>query len=515
MAFGQTKLSGEKHTGDSNMKMVRSLLLGSAASIVAVAGASAADLPVKAKPVEYVKVCNLYGAGFYYIPGTEICLKMGGYVRYQVFENSGNGYSFGPFYTSGYNSRLNTQSTDLGFRTRVTMTTDTRQQTEYGTLRTFAMLGYQHDSNGSASTTAGGTSPTLYATRGFMQLAGFTFGKSISFYDIYSNPGTSYNGLVSSDSGDIGVMLAAYTAQFGNGLSATISLEDPRRMGVVNSILQSSTGVATPFLMVGSTADNDSNRWPDLVGVLRVDQAWGSAQAMVALHEIGGGYYGTTLTGSMVNGHPDDKLGWAVGGGAIVNTDFISKGDKFWLQVNYTQGAASYMDMASSAKGNQFYFTSGNSLGWGLATDAIFGGVGSSIELTTVWGLNVAYDHMWNRQWKSDVYGGYLNYSYTDTAKSYIAASICGANAYAGAITKMSNCNPDWSYWYIGSRTQFNITPTFYVGLDVMYRRLETGFAGTAIYTAAAGTPRPSGVYKIEDQEAVSVTFRVQRDIQP
>ena len=62
------------------MKMVKSLLLGSAAGLVAVAGAQAADLPVKAKPVEYVKICSAYGAGFYYIPGTDICLRVGGAV---------------------------------------------------------------------------------------------------------------------------------------------------------------------------------------------------------------------------------------------------------------------------------------------------------------------------------------------------------------------------------------------------------------------------------------------------
>ena len=70
-----------------NMKMVKSLLLGSAAGLVAVAGAQAADLPVKAKAVEYVKVCSLYGAGFYYIPGTDTCIKIGGYVRYEAYHN--------------------------------------------------------------------------------------------------------------------------------------------------------------------------------------------------------------------------------------------------------------------------------------------------------------------------------------------------------------------------------------------------------------------------------------------
>ena len=67
------------------MKMVKSLLLGTAAGLVAVAGAQAADMPVKAKPVLYVKICSLYGDGFYYIPGTDICLKLGGYVRAQYY----------------------------------------------------------------------------------------------------------------------------------------------------------------------------------------------------------------------------------------------------------------------------------------------------------------------------------------------------------------------------------------------------------------------------------------------
>ncbi len=58
------------------MKMVKSLLLGSAAGLAAIAGAQAADLPVKAKPVEYVKICSLYGAGFYYIPGTDTCIRI-------------------------------------------------------------------------------------------------------------------------------------------------------------------------------------------------------------------------------------------------------------------------------------------------------------------------------------------------------------------------------------------------------------------------------------------------------
>jgi Porin subfamily len=63
------------------MRKIKSLPLGIAAAVAAVAGAQAADMPVKAKPVQYVKICNLYGDGFYYIPGTDTCLKLGGYMR--------------------------------------------------------------------------------------------------------------------------------------------------------------------------------------------------------------------------------------------------------------------------------------------------------------------------------------------------------------------------------------------------------------------------------------------------
>ncbi len=144
------------------MKMVKSLLLGSAAGLVAVAGAQAADLPVKAKPVQYVKICSLYGAGFYYIPGTDYCLKVGGWGR--VYDAWGvNGNSTNGALATGQNSTRSTQN--LAPKVRGYITTDVRNQTEYGTLRLYLDVGF---SSGGASTdvgsgniTAPGTIPTL------------------------------------------------------------------------------------------------------------------------------------------------------------------------------------------------------------------------------------------------------------------------------------------------------------------------------------------------------------------
>ena len=79
------------------MTAMKSLLLSSASVLMAF-GAQAADLPVKAKPVEYVKICSLYGEGFYYIPGTDICLKIGGYVRADYRWNATGGGQ--PHYTA-------------------------------------------------------------------------------------------------------------------------------------------------------------------------------------------------------------------------------------------------------------------------------------------------------------------------------------------------------------------------------------------------------------------------------
>src|ERR1051325_1662614 len=114
------------------MKMVKSLLLGSAAGRVAVAGAQAADLPVKAKPVEYVKVCSIYGAGFYYIPGTDTCLKGGGYGRMDVGTFAGGSHS--P-YVNGVNGRDTRETSWYQSRVRGILSWDARTQTEYGTLR--------------------------------------------------------------------------------------------------------------------------------------------------------------------------------------------------------------------------------------------------------------------------------------------------------------------------------------------------------------------------------------------
>jgi len=524
------------------MKMVKSLLLGTAAGLVAVAGAQAADMPVKAAPVQYVKICSLYGDGFYYIPGTDICLKIGGYVRGEYFYNYGSSGTNGPMAgASGMKDRFDGH--DFLMRTRAYAWFDSRQQTEYGTLRSYLQIGVNYDSPNVTST-------SFNANRAFIQFAGFTVGTAQSFYDFYSSPASSFFGPPSSDTGDGGLKVFAYTAQYGNGFSATFSFEEPRVIGtaplnggVVN------TQLGNPLL--GTTFDTDKAkiRFPDIVQNWRIDQAWGSAQIMGAIHDVSGGYYangsgaagatplGTcvtavtgaaaigTITGSEICGHPADKVGWAVGAGSKFN---FQGGDYFQWQVNYAQGASRFVANTQPNAFGGFNQWNGQSLGFGLATDAVFSSFTGDVQLTTSYGVNAAYDHLWQPNFRTSVYGWWITQRYSNAANASLCAAqtnaAAGAVAFAGGLatgilpgtSNVALCNNNWNQWGFGSRTQYNFTPWFYVGFDVIYSKLETASNGAIVtYTQATGTAKPTAIYGLTDQDNYGLRIRVHRDIVP
>src|SRR6185437_11414066 len=329
-----------------NMKMVKSLLLGSAAGLVAVAGAQAADLPVKAKPVQYVKICSLYGAGFYYIPGTDTCLKVGGWVRQYIGVNANGNLTNGALGSLNTNTRGSNNG--WNWKARGYITADARTQTEFGTLRGYISVG--------ASTQGQAGNSAFNSNRAFIQLAGFTFGVAQSFYDLYPAPALSYfGGMInpSSDTGDGGQTVTAYTAQFGNGFSATLSLEAPRTTTVFNAVPGFVGGGAGGFLSSsgasGALTQSSGNvRYPDIVGNLRMDASWGAAQIMGGIHDVVPGYYGTainsTTAATTATGNPAFATGFFVGAGAKINFPSIGPGDYFSFQVNYTQGALGYLD---------------------------------------------------------------------------------------------------------------------------------------------------------------------------
>src|SRR6266567_8706091 len=123
------------------MRIANSLLLGTVTGFIAVSGAQAADLPLKAKPVAYVKICTLYGDGYYYIPGSDTCIKLGGYVLLDVAWNASGGRTAAYSGTQGAQDRTVSQ---MSSRARANIGIDTRTQTQYGTLRTLTSLHFQN-----------------------------------------------------------------------------------------------------------------------------------------------------------------------------------------------------------------------------------------------------------------------------------------------------------------------------------------------------------------------------------
>jgi porin-like protein len=532
------------------MRMVKSLLLGSAAGLVAVAGAQAADLPVKAKPVQYVKICSLYGVGFYYIPGTDMCLKIGGWVRAEMAYGV-NGQSVGTY----SNGVLNNRSTNNNWwRIRGYITADARNQTEYGTLRSYIAVGLSTNTLG-----VDGASNQFDANRAFIQWAGFTFGRAASFYDFYSGAAVSYFGFFpQSDTGDGGKEVMAYTAQFGNGFSASLSAEVRRTTNIIgqNAGGTSPTAGAVPTfgaagsLIAGAMTPGGfaatgygGNQYPDFIANLRVDQAWGSAQIMGGVHQVNGLYYAGpqpapagaagTLAASFGPegfGHPSDAWGWLVGAGLKWNFPMIGAGDYFYSQVNYTQGALRYL--FQNPNGNWYLQENQGSAAYGVLSDGVYGGTnfagagtGTDIQLTTAWGINAAYEHFWSPRWRTSIHGGYYAVSYNSQANA-ILCSVQGFGNGTGIgnlAVATAGCDNNWSTWWIGTRTQWNVTKDFYMGLDVAYTKIQSGstFNGLTANAPqiAANQMLPGGTNNyqrpVDDQDNWQVRFRVHRDFYP
>ncbi|MCZ7482628.1 porin [Rhizobium rhizogenes] len=149
---------------------IKSLLIGSAAALAAVSGAQAADAIVAAEPepMEYVRVCDAFGTGFFYIPGTETCLKFSGYIRFQT--NVG---------------RDAASPSDWDSTTRAQFNIDTRTDTDLGALRGYIGLRGNADSGvgGATAGTSGNLGSGVFVDQAFIQLGGLTVGKVYSWWD--------------------------------------------------------------------------------------------------------------------------------------------------------------------------------------------------------------------------------------------------------------------------------------------------------------------------------------------
>jgi hypothetical protein len=531
---------------ETSRRAARSLALGSAATLLAISVSAAADLPVKAKAVQYVKICSAYGVGYYYMPGTDTCIKISGYVRADANINGGN-YNK-PGWDQG--NAEGTQSRDRDYfttRVRTELQVDTRTVSEYGVVRTYINPRFQFDTGAVPET---GVITLDYA---FVQFAGFTLGKAVSNFQTPwgssgGNSSTSY--FLGGYDNINGITQLAYTWQFGNGVSAQVGVEDTRVINRAQLLNASQTYASGLTISAGGTTVASSNAaaiaalsqgvWtnsyggsvaPDLVGNVRIDQTAFTFQISGALHAVDANYYsagfpaasGTTVVET--SGHPDTKVGGAVLAGLQLKNLPTGPGDKFSLDATWSKGATKYV--IGGVTGNNFdIFGPGSSALGGYQTfavaqmfDAVYG-TGSQLELTTAWGVRATFVHNWSPNWETGVFGSYSKVDYNTNASLGICAAqaraVAGLVNAAGVAASQGNgysCNPDFAIFQIGTQTAWTPVKNLTFRVEAMYSRIDQNYTGSLLNVPAQvmGAFKPAGNYDYKDQGVISGTVGVRR----
>jgi hypothetical protein len=515
------------------MKMVKSLILGSAAGLIAMSGAQAADLPVKAKAVEYVRICSLYGAGFFYIPGTDTCIKLGGYLR---VDTTFNGTTYGGPAWSGDLGQGNRYRDYFVSRSRMALTVDTRTATEYGVVRTFGQGDFQFDNFGNgtknpAVLTAPGVNSSLLSGAGggyvavemvFIQFAGFTFGKSASAYATpwHGYPGNNNSYLMGGHDTVTGVNNIQYTAQFGNGVSATVGLDDPQ---VFNRTAVLNLGVAASAIGAGANAYAGVHA-PDIVGNIRVDQAWGLFQISGMAHLVNASYNilgagGVPTALSEISGHPEDKWGGAVMAALQIKNLPTGAGDDLKIDVSYAHGATKAVVSTSGGSPNFAMFGSTGiaggyqSIGFGQTADGVYlPGFTDGIKLVDAWGIRGAFNHNWDPYWSTSLWGSYGSVRYGGSVLDITSAKGAWCAVYTGVKLVSANysCNPDYNFAQVGVVTRWTPVKNLTFSAEVGAFFLDQKMTGSAVLTPTA--PKPTAVYEFRDQSTVFLNVRAQRN---
>jgi hypothetical protein len=286
---------------------------------------------------------------------------------------------------------------------------------------------------------------------------------------------------------DAGINNIQYTWQFGNGVSASVGIDQQElsdRVGVINGV-----PAATSF---GSYTDAyAAPTAPDIVGRIRLDQAWGLIQLSAAAHQATGNYY--SLTNPSL-GHPDDKWGFAVTGALQLKNLPTGPGDDIKISGTYAEGALRYVLGNSGATPKNFQVLQGATFSGVTIADAAYA-TGTGLELTKAYGFNGAFNHNWNRNWSSSVFG---SYSHVD---------------YNGNVTALWGYNPDFNVSQLGVSTTWKPVKNLALIVEGTWAHIDQNRTG--VVTGAAGTTLSniaSRPVSFGDTDNFSGIFRVQRN---
>ncbi len=351
------------------------LALCSTAAFMVVGQAGAADLTV-AEPVDYVKVCDAFGEGFYYSPGTDTCIKVGGYVKFGTdFGNT----DFGDYNDVYPNSRWS------NFYTEASIQLTASSVTEFGTLTGFldvrAQTGNEGNFSESQSQVVNSATNSAYIDSGYVQLGGLQAGYFTSLFDF----GRGYTDTEAFGS-DATTDHIQYTYASG-GFAFAASVEDQRDRGPVGN--------------TGGLVENDGvygeggqDNIPDLIAAI-------SYSSGILSGKLAAAYVNQAIdvTGSGTAADPfiaTGKAGWAVGAGLELSLDMITKGDGLFVSAAYADNANTFTGIAGD--------TSVADLGGFIDDDLAASAAGTS------WSALASYKHNWSDTIYSAVTGGYAAY---------------------------------------------------------------------------------------------------------
>ena len=441
--------------------------------------------------------------GFFYIPGTDTCLQISGLVRVEAaFINQSRIYS--PTASVGTKATAVAAGVivpgrlqdETGFFARGRVNFDTRTQTAYGTLRAYVRLQIDRlqgvytggGASGGVNSFANnaGNSPSL--DKGYIQFAGITAGRVQSFFDFYAD-NYNYEGIANSDTSN---NVLAYTYTGAGGISATLALEDrtQRNDGIGN--VTGFAGNGQNFA-IASAAGEAGETIPDIVGSLRVDQAWGAAQLSAVYHQIqtASGIQSGTVGGITSK----DADGFAVQGGVQIKLPMLAAGDDLWIEGAYQNGAYLYQDSSGYANaGFQSRYLGGFQH---IDHDAIALGVpGSavgnySLSLSEGFSVMAAINHYFTPNFHDVLYGSYEESSYGR------AGLVDWTN---GGLGKMSE-------YRVGNQFLWDPVKNLEFGLEFDYAHIDQTLAHDP---GKAATPLPIGISKNPD--GFEARLRVERD---
>jgi Porin subfamily len=311
-----------------------------------------------------------------------------------------------------------------------------------------------------------------------------------------------------------------YTFDFGQGTTFALSAQDQSayyqagnvNLGIPGTVAGGSAATAAGILGGAYGANNiGGTRSPDLVAMVRVDQAWGLFQASVAAHDNHAGNYGAFET----SGHPEDKWGWAAQLALSIKNIPTGAGDVINIQGVYTDGATRYNFQPTANPGQWSAFSgpslpgSYQSIGFASAPDTVFV-TGGSQETIKTWGFRGAYTHNWDAYWNTAIYGAYAQVNYSAAA----SGAVC-ANFFAQiATTAGTSCNPNFNIAQAGIITRWTPVKNLTFSGEFTYTHLDQKYSGS-LAIPAAGLPavnKPPGTYDFKDQDSFNMLLRAQRN---